>query len=152
VGLVGCSRPAASRPADGILLGEVSDRDILAISDDWRRGFESARPDVHRLRDLLRAKPELSAVVVFGSWCGDSRAHVPEFLKIRELLGKKLLPTTFLGTDPTKKEPVAKIAPWRIERVPTFVILQKGKEIGRIVETPAVSLPADLAEILARAK
>jgi hypothetical protein len=38
-----------------------------------------------------------------------------------------------------------------IERVPTFIVLDKGSEAGRITEKPTVWVEADLTEILSRA-
>ena len=40
-------------------------------------------------------------------------------------------------------------ANWNIFRVPTFIVLKKGAEIGRIIERPVESLEHDLAKIVA---
>jgi hypothetical protein len=37
------------------------------------------------------------------------------------------------------------IARWGIKRLPTFVFLRGGREVGRITETPEVSLLTDFA-------
>jgi hypothetical protein len=40
------------------------------------------------------------------------------------------------------------VADLNIERVPTFIIMNEGIEIGRIIETPEETLEADLLKIL----
>ncbi len=55
---------------------------------------------------------------------------------------------TYIGVDRSKKDPQGLAAKYEFTRIPTFIVLQQGKEIGRIVERPTVSLEKDLAEIV----
>jgi len=54
----------------------------------------------------------------------------------------------YIGVDRQKKDPEGLAAQYDFQRIPTFIVLQDGKEIGRIVERPEVSLEQDLAKIL----
>jgi hypothetical protein len=56
---------------------------------------------------------------------------------------------TLYGVDRKKKSPGGTEAQYHIERVPTFIFLKHGEEIGRIVENPQASLEGDMLSILA---
>ena len=80
----------------------------------------------------LKAVTEPTTVVVyFGTWCPFCRHHVPKAIRLgEELEGAPIqfefygLPKAFTG-DP-------RAAKYDIRGVPTGVVFQNGKEIGRI--------------------
>lgn len=82
----------------------------------------------------------------------DSRREVPRLLKLLDAAGFDEKRLTMVGlSDRTmefKKSPGGSELKRRIHRTPTIVFLREGMEIGRIVETPATSLEADLLAIL----
>ena len=140
--------PVAS---EEVLLGRVRPEAILSISDEWRSNrdaYEPAPEDVRRIA-ALRAPARLD--VYFGSWCSDSRRELPRFLKILERASPNRLRVRYYGLDRTKKEPARLARRGSIERVPTFILLVGGREIGRIVETPSATLESDLAALIDRA-
>ena len=58
-------------------------------------------------------------------------------------------PTRTVGRENRSKlDPEGLAAKYEFSRIPTFIVEQKGKEIGRIVERPQVTLEADLVNIL----
>jgi hypothetical protein len=98
-------------------------------------------------------------VCVLGTWCSDSRREVPRFWKVMEVCGLPAASLQMLAVgradDPAAAawEESEGVAPgYRalhgVKLVPTFIVFEDGLELGRIVETPAVSLEADLAAIL----
>lgn len=150
------SSAAGRSPGEApILEGRLRPGAVMGVGPEWRKGFEDYQPDpasLERLRSLSRQlRGDLQVDVVIGTWCGDSRREVPRFIKIQRTLGKDRLPATIWGVDRTKTSPAESVQGREIERVPTFIVKHKGREIGRIVETPEVSVEADLAEILSRA-
>jgi hypothetical protein len=56
-----------------------------------------------------------------------------------------------VGVDRTKKDADGLAEKWGVTRVPTFVFLRDGQEVGRVVErTPAgVTLEGEIARLLA---
>ena len=101
---------------------------------------------------LEACKPELenfSVLIFMGTWCSDSREHVPPFYKIADSSGLKISKLFFVPEE-KKNGFYAGVDPkYKIEFVPTFIILDEtGKEIGRIVETPEISLEADLCRMV----
>ena len=54
---------------------------------------------------------------------------------------------SYLGTVP-KKDEEGLAAQYEFSRILTFIVMQNGLEVGRIVERPLVSLEKDLVDIL----
>lgn len=90
--------------------------------------------------------------VFMGTWCGDSRREVPQFLKIMDSLGippqKVRIICTKSGNPGHKTSPGREEQGLYIFRVPTFIVRKNGREIGRIVESPVQSLEKDLLAII----
>ena len=86
--------------------------------------------------------------IVFGSWCSDSEQHVPRFYKILDQAKFKDSHLKIIAVNRSKNTIDVKIDDLNIERVPTFIIYKKGKEIGRIIETPVDTLEEDLWKIV----
>ena len=87
--------------------------------------------------------------IYFGAWCGDSKEHLPAFIKIVDALSAlKEENMTLIACDRDKKAGCLDISDAKIEFVPTFIFLIDGKEIGKIVETPKESLEEDFLHLL----
>ena len=83
-----------------------------------------------------------------GSWCGDSESEVPKIYKLFQVAKIPLTKITLYGVDRQKLEPTGTAQKYEIQRVPTLIILGKGKEKGRIIEYPKVSWEEDIFKIL----
>jgi hypothetical protein len=100
--------------------------------------------------DLIQKAGEgVQTIVFLGTWCSDSRHHVPRFLKVIDLAWPSLQRVTLIGVDRNKKSPEGTEVQYHIERVPTFIFLKNGEEIGRITENPQTTLEGDMLSILA---
>ncbi len=91
-------------------------------------------------------------LVFFGAWCSDSKRDLPRFLKIADGAGFPPAKITLYSLDRTKKSSDGLTARYGIEFVPTFIVLKDGAEVGRITESPRVSVEADLLSMLAAAR
>lgn len=101
------------------------------------------------IRPLLTDK----AITIFmGTWCGDSRREVPRMLKMLDCCGfpESSLTVIMVSNADTayKKSPGHEEEGRNIVRVPTLIVQDKEREVGRIVEYPRVSLEKDLLAIL----
>jgi hypothetical protein len=85
--------------------------------------------------------------VYLGTWCSDSKVHVPHFLQLANMFQWKY---ELIGVNREKECPFEKkdCKNWDIAYVPTFVVYRNEIEIGRIVENPQRSLAEDLAGII----
>jgi thiol-disulfide isomerase/thioredoxin len=120
-------------------------------SEWYLRAYDAYQPDLEVLGKLSKInKDHLSIKIVMGTWCPDSRREVPRFIKILDLWGFPIENVTFIGVDNTKIAPVGDYEELKIERVPTFIILENKVEKGRIIENPVTSLEQDMLNILTR--
>ena len=53
-----------------------------------------------------------------------------------------------IGVDRNKSSSTVDVARLRFEYAPTFIAFYNGKEVGRIVENPGISLEDDLLQML----
>ena len=137
--------------ADTILKGVLSQK-VLAARYAWfEEGKQKYVPDESTVKALLPYSGQLRFVVVMGTWCSDSRTHVPPFFKLMEALQIPEKHIELIGVDRNKQSSKADLSSLHISYVPTFVVLYEGKEVGRIVENPEVSLEHDLLQILRNA-
>lgn len=102
---------------------------------------------VKALKPLLKDK---HIAIVWGAWCGDSRLHVPRFYKVLKDADFREQDITLIEVNRDKKAISGTVDDLNIERVPTFIIFEAGKELGRIVEHPEETLEKDLLELLAK--
>jgi hypothetical protein len=98
--------------------------------------------------DLLENKIfSYSITVVLGTWCGDSKEQVPRFIKILDVLDYNTNLLEIICVD-RKKSAGMDISSLKIERVPTFIFFKEGIEIGRITESPLITLEEDIIRLL----
>ncbi len=137
------------------LLGRCATTDLATPPySAWFRP-EHARyaPDAGVLRELRDAgRGGATLEIFFGTWCGDSRREVPRLVRLLEELDWPAEAWTLIGVDDAdgdlKRSPGREEAGLEIWRVPTVVVRRDGREIGRLVEHPALSLERDLLAIL----
>jgi len=101
---------------------------------------------------LGTANSGVDFLVFFGTWCGDSRRELPHFLRIADQCGIEPSRIRLYGLDRSKKSDDGLSDQYHIQKVPTFIFLKNGEEVGRIIETPTATLEADMLSILASAQ
>ncbi|MBN2746533.1 MAG: thioredoxin family protein [Bacteroidales bacterium] len=138
--------------AHQLVLKGYLDRDSLVhfseFSDDYQFEYQNYTPNIDSLFPDKSILQEYQIIIVLGTWCSDSRREVPRFLKLADSLQIPPQNIVFIGVDWSKSARVKNLNHLNIQLVPTFILLQNGNEIGRIVETPSVSLEHDLNKIL----
>jgi hypothetical protein len=134
-----------------ILYGEFDEIVILEneFNNWYTPGFENYEPQLDSIISLKENKAdEYEYTIALGSWCPDSRREVPRMMKVLDQIGISMSSVKLIGLDHKKLAGVADIENLQIEKVPTLIVFEGKKEIGRIVETPEVSIEADLLKIL----
>jgi len=136
----------AGRPAP--LTGHVSRATLEAFpgwADPQARDYTPDPATVSSIAERIR---DVDALLFVATWCPDSRREVPRLFTILDQARFPESRLTLHALDRSKKDAAGLTEKWKIERVPTFVFLRGGREIGRIVERPAATLEADLLAIL----
>ncbi len=132
-----------------IAVGEITPEVLQheKLGNWYKENYQSYQLDNQVINALKNKLNDMSVEVYMGTWCPDSRAHVPAFMKILDAVGfgKKHLRIHAFERN-YKDNPLAKEK--NIIRVPTFIIKRNGKELGRIIEYPMETLEKDLLKIL----
>jgi thiol-disulfide isomerase/thioredoxin len=130
------------------LIGAVTPQELRADKPDYVHAAARYNPDPAAVKALKGVTTDTRIVVFFGTWCTYCKHWLPHFLKTLEVVGNPHITAEFFGVSEDQLEPKDALRQYGASSTPTFVVLQGGKEIGRIVENPEVSVEADLAHIL----
>ncbi|NOX36564.1 MAG: hypothetical protein GXO78_03425 [Calditrichaeota bacterium] len=133
-----------------MLVGPLVFADILHYFPDWNTVYEEAEVPTDLVQKIQAINRPLTIRIFLGTWCGDSRDGVPPFMKILERAQNAHLRVELIGVDRQKLDPDGLAIDYHIERVPTFIILENGSEIGRMVEFPEKTFAEDLLDLLAQ--
>lgn len=146
---------SATAQKDSRLLGICSVKDFNRepYATWYNPGYENYAPTTEIITRLKKLNPATFSVkIVFGSWCGDSKRELPRMMKVLNAAGFTEKNIHILGVydslEVYKQAPNREEKGLNIYRVPTFIVYQKGNEVGRIVEYPVESLERDLLKIM----
>ncbi len=148
--ILGCLLMSMNTFADGEdITGEVSRTVFERLRYDWMVSGMKAADETWKTQntDLFAKKMKgISLEIYIGTWCDDTHEQLPRFFS---LLNKaKVNPEIKIFALNRKKTYRGFENERAIEKVPTFVFMKNGKELGRIVETPKGSLLDESLEIL----
>lgn len=132
-----------------IIKGEATREGLLKLGDWFNEGYSSYQPDSEVIKSIQALKSDLPKIlVVLGTWCGDSREHVPHFYKIVDQINYPAEKISMVAVDRAKKGSDFSLSNFDIQLVPTFIFIKEDKEIGRIIETPLTSVEQDMLDII----
>ena len=155
------SAPLAAQPVNQTITDPRLNREVLfgycdreglmtgEMGETYNLNYDEYQPEAQVLERLGPLLKKARILVVLGSWCSDSQEQVPRFFKILDQCGYKVSKMKMICVNRDKLAGEIELSQYHIERVPTFIFLKKGKELGRIVEIPVVSLEQDMVNILA---
>ncbi len=121
----------------------------------YSKNYEDYQPNAQLLNALKKTNPaNYTMKIFFGSWCGDSKRELPKMMKLLDQLSLPQKNLMLIGvddsTDVYKQSPQRHEKGMNIFRVPTFIVYENSKEIGRIVEYPSETMERDLMKIFSR--
>ncbi|MCD4773924.1 MAG: thioredoxin family protein [Bacteroidales bacterium] len=129
-----------------VLIGECTKSGL--IFEDFglhmKYEYDNYQPDTNTINKVAKKIDGLKITIVLGTWCKDSKKQVPRFLKILDKLKFNEKDITIIGVNSKMHAFVMSIDQYKIEKVPTFIFYRKGKEVGRITETPKKTLEKDM--------
>lgn len=134
-----------------ILLGWVDREGTISqdfLEDEQLKydAYAANMESIAYLKQAFAANEGLNILVVFATWCGDSKAHIPDFYKMADLAG--IANVKYLAVNRKKNAGEIDMSAMDIQRVPTFIVYLGDLEVGRIIESPMHSLESDLVSIL----
>lgn len=129
--------------------GEISADRLWELMPVWRARAKHHRPAPEVVAALRRCPVPTAITCAWATWCHLSKEFIPCLLKALEAADNPLLKTRLVAIDDRFTQPRQEIRNLRLINVPTVVVEQAGREIGRIVETPAAArVEEDLVAIL----
>jgi len=131
-----------------ILTGVIQPQTLASELPGYADGFANYSVDTNAIAALKAIKTPTKISVIIGTWCPDCHRETPHFMRIIEAAANPNIEVEYIGVDRNKQDPEGLAAKYAFSRIPTFIVQQQGKEMGRIVERPTVSLEIDLVEIL----
>lgn len=114
----------------------------------FRTGYARYTLESAQLAFLQTRSSELRFVLVLGTWCSDSKFEVPRMFKVLDSLNIPSARIDIYGVDRMKKSDGNETAAFAIVKVPTLIVYNGEKEIGRIVEKPRETIETDLGNML----
>lgn len=132
----------ASADAEGIISKEA----LLAQYPPFAAEYARYQPDAAEVQQIQNLQG-LQLVVLFGTWCHDSEREVPRLLKLLQQANIATDNLQLQAVNRQKQHPQQLHSYYNLKYTPTIIVLQNGKELGRIIERPQQSLPGDLAKI-----
>lgn len=133
-----------------IYKGPVTFKDIADVKAfRLEKKADQYKPDPELLQRLAARLKDYQMIVFLGTWCEDSHKLIPELYQVLQLTqypsGTQLqlyaLDRSKQGRDGEEKQ-------YQITNVPTIILLQDGKEKGRITEVVDKSIESDLLKIV----
>ncbi len=117
--------------------------------NDWfSAGYQSYNPDDATTNELRKRRRDLTITVVLGTWCGDTHEQLPHFFKILDAMRFNERSLELFAIDQSRSAGEIDLSHLAVTRVPTFIFTKDDLEIGRIVESPTISLEKDMLLIL----
>ncbi|RYY88760.1 MAG: thioredoxin [Chitinophagaceae bacterium] len=115
-------------------------------------GLKSFTPNAEALAALRTHRDSVYILAFGGTWCDDTKQVLPKMMATFQAAGIPADHITLLGVDRQKKTLQNLSEAFGITNVPTFIILRKGKEAGRIVEYGTTGMPErEIGKIVANA-
>ncbi len=118
----------------------------------FKERYDTVQVEQQFVPMIKNVQDSVSTIVFLGTWCSDSQREVPRFLKVADEAGIPSERIRLYGLDRSMKSSDGLSQQYHIERVPTFIFLEHGAEIGRITEVPQKTIEQDMLLILAKNK
>jgi thiol-disulfide isomerase/thioredoxin len=130
------------------LVGDISYDKLRAAKPDYVFAAKSYTPDAKAMAALSKVGADTQIELFFGSWCSHCQHWVPRLMRVIDDAKNSHIQVNVHAMSEDQSQPEDSIRQYDVSKTPTFVIVQNGKELGRIEEEPLISVEADLVRIL----
>lgn len=141
-------------PSPSLLVGKT---DVNTIEKNpqyqwFDNGYNQYNPDSNIVLQLKSIPNNYSFIAIGGTWCGDTHKNLPNFYKVIDQADIPRESISLFLVNTQKKSPEGITKKYNVKRIPTFIVLKNGKEVGRITENPEATIEKDLLNILKKTK
>lgn len=92
-------------------------------------------PDIEMAAHIREKASQIQFLVFAGTWCPETQYLLPRFFSLLDAAAIRTDQVTLIGVDPQKKTVHHLTDDFHISVIPTFIVLQNGQEIGRVIPT-----------------
>lgn len=111
--------------------------------------YPAYQPDVAIIELLRPLLSDKKITIILGIWCSDCQRELPRFLKVIDQTGFPYNQLTLISVDQDKSPGEEMKEVPNFTKIPVFILKNTdGSELGRITETPEISLEYDLLALL----
>jgi thiol-disulfide isomerase/thioredoxin len=115
----------------------------------WAENLKAYTPQSQAVAELKK-NTNIQFIAFMGTWCEDSHFVIPKFYSLLDAAGFPQDKVTLIGVDRSKKTLSHLAEALNIVNVPTIIVMNNGKEVGRIIEYGKYGMiDKELAEIIA---
>ncbi len=116
----------------------------------FKENSKYGTPTPLSVQQFTAQKSKFDLLVFGGTWCGDTQNLLPLFYKLLDQSGYPSNKVKLVAVDRQKQSLNNLHITYAITNVPTFIVMVKGKEIGRVVEYGKTGdITKELGEIVA---
>lgn len=132
--------------------GKIQFNDLLKESTcSWLgESAQSCQPNSMDLQNISDNKENYRFVLFVGTWCGDTKEVLPKFYKTMLESGITQGAIEMYGVNREKHSLKEEDKIYKIERVPTIIVLNQNREVGRIIEMPQTTIEHDIATMIVK--
>lgn len=137
-----------SKIVSGIINRSILENDTAFA---WfKENMKWGEADASAIEAIKKNASKFSFVVVAGTWCHDSNNLLPKFYRLLDKSGFPETKVLLIAVDRTKHAYKQFEKNYGITNTPTFIVMQKGKEVGRVTEYGKTGeFEKELGEIIA---
>lgn len=148
--LVICSCSVFKNKNNMVLNGSVTQAKLINNKNfTWfDNEYKNYQPNMELVNQLKPLKEDLKVLIIAGTWCSDTQRELPRFFKIANTVGIPQKNIEIVMVNENKVCTSFNISVLEVTNVPTFIFFKDGKEQGRIIEKPKVTLEEDICNLL----
>ena len=116
---------------------------------DWyEKSFDNYESTPEDITELTKYLNKYTMVVFMGTWCEDSQNMIPGLAKVLTDAKMDLHKVVMYGVDRAKTVGNGMEKTYNVTLVPTIILFDGKKEVGRITENVHKSVESDLANMI----
>ena len=130
------------------LRGKITTEQLYAGAPVFRENARKSTPDAVAVKRIREIGWKLKIVVFLGTWCPDSTREMPKLLKMLEAANNPNISLDLYAVSTSMEDGAGLTKKHRVRAVPTIIFFRDGRELGRIIESPATTMENDFLKII----
>ncbi len=130
------------------LKGKITKEQLYAGAPLFRKNAQKSTPDAVAVKRIGEIAWQLNIVMFLGTWCRDSIREAPKLLKLLEAANNPNISLDLYAVNTSMEDGAALAKRHGIRAVPTIIFFRDGRELGRIIESPATTMEKAFLKIV----